>query len=54
MNVIFKGSLGGIIVGVAYLTLNLLPPTLPHIIGLVPTVTTLTGYHATRRKTKAR
>ncbi len=32
-----------IIVGVAYLTLNLLPPTPPHIIGLVPTVTTLTG-----------
>jgi XapX domain-containing protein len=54
MNVIFKGSLGGIIVGVAYLTLNLLPPTPSHLIGLVPTVTTLTGYHATRHKAKVR
>jgi len=43
-----------IIVGVAYLALNLLPPTPPHIIGLVPTVTILTGYHVTRHKAKAR
>jgi XapX domain-containing protein len=43
-----------IIVGIVYLALNLLPPTPPHIIGLVPTVTTLTGYHATRHKAKAR
>jgi fatty acid desaturase len=43
-----------IIVGVAYLTLNLLPPTPPHIIGLVPTVTILTGYHVTRHKAKVR
>jgi len=33
-----------IIVGVAYLALNLLPPTPPHIIGLVLTVTILAGY----------
>jgi hypothetical protein len=32
-----------IIVGVAYLALNLLPPT-PHIIGLVLTVIILAGY----------
>ena len=43
-----------IIVGVAYLTLILLSPTPPHLIGLVFTVTILTGYHVTRRKAKAR
>jgi XapX domain-containing protein len=43
-----------IIVSVAYLTLNLLPPTPPHLIGLVLTVTILTGYHVTRRKAEAR
>ena len=42
-----------IIVSVAYLTLNLLPPT-PPLIGLVLTVTILTGYHVTRRKAEAR
>jgi hypothetical protein len=33
-----------IIVGVAYLALNLLPPTPLHIIGLVLTVIILAGY----------
>jgi xanthosine utilization system XapX-like protein len=33
-----------IIVGIVYLALNLLPPTPPHIIGLVLTVTILAGY----------
>ena len=43
-----------IIVSIAYSTPKLLPPTPPHIIGLVPTVTILTRYHVTRRKAKAR
>jgi len=45
-----------IIVSVACLTLSLLPPTLTplHLIGLVFTVTILTGYHVTRRKAEAR
>jgi len=33
-----------IMVGVVYLALNLLPPTPPHLIGLVLTVTILAGY----------
>jgi len=43
-----------IIVSVAYLTLKLLPPTPPHLIGLVFTVTILTRHHVTRRKAEAR
>ena len=43
-----------IIVSVAYSTLKLLPPTPPHLIGLVLTVTILTEYHVTRRKAEAR
>ena len=43
-----------IVVGTIYSIYKFLPPTPPHIIGLVPTVTTLTGYHATRHKAKAR
>jgi len=43
-----------IIVSVACLTLSLLPPTPLHLIGLVFTVTILTGYHVTRRKAEAR
>jgi len=43
-----------IIVSVAYSMFKLLPPTPPHLIGLVLTVTILTGYHVTRRKAEAR
>ena len=43
-----------IIVGIAYSMFKLLPPTPPHLIGLVLTVTILTGYHVTRRKAEAR
>jgi len=43
-----------IIVSVAYSMFKLLPPTPPHLIGLVLTVTILTEYHVTRRKAKAR
>ena len=43
-----------IVVGTIYSIYKFLPPTPPHIIGLVPTVTTLTGHHATRHKAEAR
>ena len=43
-----------IVVGTIYSIYKFLPPTPPHLVGLVLTVTTLTGYHATRHKAKVR
>jgi XapX domain-containing protein len=41
-----------VVVGIAYSICKFLPPTPPHLIGLVLTVTTLTGYHVIRHKAK--
>jgi len=41
-----------VVVGIAYSICKFLPPTTPHLIGLVLTVTTLTGYHVIRHKAK--
>jgi hypothetical protein len=43
-----------VVVDIAYSIYKFLPPTTPHLIGLVLTVTTLTGYHVIRHKAKTR
>jgi XapX domain-containing protein len=43
-----------VVVGIAYSIYKFLPPTPPHLIGLILTVTTLTGYHVIRHKAMTR
>jgi hypothetical protein len=43
-----------VVVDIAYSIYKFLPPTTPHLIGLVLTVATLTGYHVIRHKAKTR
>jgi XapX domain-containing protein len=43
-----------VVVGIAYSIYKFLPPTPPHLIGLILTVTTLTGYHVIKRKAMTR